>query len=259
MRTKEEIQELINLYIFGALEPSEKAEAEEYLKDPEFLNYYNETRFLLDHTAYSFEEDMQVPENLKSEILLKIDESSDIAGEDTALEQSDNVLRPNFFGRYGFAIAATIIGFLLIYTFTLTRQLNEQSTLIAKLQSEYEENHHFVDFVSKPEVFQVKLAATDQSNAAGSLAWDKKTNDAMLYVSNLMELPEKNVYQVWVVHKDDSIVEAMGTFKVNPDGTYMLTIGCMPKPSDTKAIHITMEPEGGMPEPTGNKYLSGFL
>ena len=107
MRSKTEIQELINLYIFGALEPSEKAEAEEYLKEPEYLNYYNETRFLLDHTAYSYEDELQVPENLKSEILLKIDESSEIAEENLTPEQSDNVLRPSFSSRYGFAIAAT--------------------------------------------------------------------------------------------------------------------------------------------------------
>jgi len=259
MKSKTEIQELINLYIFGALENTEIAEAEEYLKDPEFLSYYQETLFLLDQTAYSFEDELQVPENIKSEIMLKIEKTSSLEDENIASDKNDNVVRPSFFSRYGFAIAATIVGFLLIYTFALTRQLNEQSTLIAKLQSEYEENHHFVDFVSNPNVFQVKLAANDQSKAAGNLAWDKKSNDAMLYVSNLMELPEKNVYQVWVLHKDDSVVEAMGTFKVNPDGTYMLTIGCMPKPSDTKAIYITMEPEGGMPEPTGNKYLSGYL
>lgn len=254
MRTKAEIQELINLYIFDALEPEEKAEAEEYLKTPEYMDYYKETRFLLDSTAYSYEKDLEVPENIKSEILSEIDEITD-----KDAEIADNVIRPSFFNRYGFAMAASIAGLLLIYTFNLSQQLNEQKVLIAKLQSGYEENHHFVDFVSNPNVFQVRLAADDESNALGNLAWDKKTNDAMLYVSNLMEPPDKSVYQVWVVHKDDSVVEAMGTFRVNEDGTYMLTIGCMPKPSDTKAIFITMEPEGGMPEPTGTKYLSGYL
>lgn len=259
MRSKTEIHELLNLYIFGALDPTEKAEAEEYLKNPEFLSYYKATRFLLDHTAYSYEEELQVPENIKSEIFLKIEETSTLADENFPADQSDNVLRPSFFNRYGFAIAASVVGFLLIYTFTLTQQLNVQSTLITKLQSEYEENHHFVDFVNNPDVFQIKLAANDQSKAVGNLAWNKTSNDAMLYVSNLRELPDENVYQLWVLHKDNSVMEAMGTFNVNPDGTYMLTIGCMPKPSDTKAIYITMEPQGGMPEPTGNKYLSGYL
>jgi len=259
MRSKTEIQELINLYIFGSLDATEKVEAEDYLKNPEYLKYYNETRFLLDQTAYSYEEELQVPENIKSEIMSKIEEPSATVAESSSEEKSDNILRPNFFNRYQFAIAASIVGFLLIYTFTLSRQLNDQKTQIAKLQIEYEENHHFVDFVNNPEVFQVKLAADDDSNALGNLAWDKKSNDAMLYVSNLMEPPGKSVYQLWVVHKDNSVAEAMGTFKVNEDGTYMLTIGCMPKPSNTKAIFITMEPEGGMPEPTGNKYLSGSL
>ena len=253
MRSQEEIQELINLYIFGALDANEKAEAEQYLKDPEYLKYYNETRFLLNHTAHSFEEESEVPANIKSRIMSEIEDSDEVN------DQADNVIRPNFFSRYGFALAASLAGILLIYTFTLSQQLNEQKAQIAKLQASYEENHHFVDFVNNPNVFQVKLAADDNSNALGNLAWDQKSNDAMLYVSNLMEPPGKSVYQVWVVHKDNSVVEAMGTFRVNDDGTYMLTIGCMLKPSDTKAIFITMEPEGGMPEPTGTKYLTGYL
>ena len=252
MRSEAEIKELINLYIFGGLEPEEKAEAEEYLKTPEYMKYYRETQFLLDQSAFTYEEDAEVPPDIKSKIM------DEIEAQDTP-DIEDNVIRPSFTQKYGLAIAASIIGFLLIYTFTLSQQLNQQKAQIAKLQTGYEENHHFVDFVNKPDVFQVKLAADDDSNALGNLAWDKETNDAMLYVSNLMEPPGKSVYQVWVVHKDNSVAEAMGTFRVNEDGTYMLTIGCMPKPAETKAIFITMEPEGGMPEPTGNKYLSGYL
>ena len=251
MRSEAEIKELINLYIFGALDPGEKTEVEDYLKTPEYMNYYKETRFLLDQSAFSYEEDVQVPPEIKSKIM------EEIEAQDS--EVPDNVIRPSFTQKYGLAIAASMIGFLLIYTFILSQQLNQQKVQIAKLQAGYEENHHFVDFVNKPDVFQVKLAADDNSNALGNLAWDKETNDAMLYVSNMMEPPGKSVYQVWVVHKDNSIVEAMGTFRVNEDGTYMLTIGCMPKPADTKGIFITMEPEGGMPEPTGTMYLSGYL
>lgn len=253
MRSNKEIQELINLYIFGALDAAEKSEVEEYLKEPEYLKYFNETRFLLDQSAFSYEEEAEVPSDIKSKIMAEIE------GTQIPDSSSDNVIRPNFLSRYGFALAASLAGILLIYTFTLSQQLNEQKAQIAKLQAGYEENHHFVDFVNNPNVFQVKLAADDNSNALGNLAWDKESNDAMLYVSNLMEPPGKDVYQVWVVHKDNSVAEAMGTFRVNEDGTYMLTIGCMPKPSETKAIFITMEPDGGMPEPTGTTYLRGFL
>lgn len=252
MRSEAEIKELINLYIFGALDSDEKSEVENYLKTPKYMKYYRETRFLLNQSALSIEDELEVPPDIKSRIMTEIESQEES-------RTTDNVIRPDFTKKFGFAIAASIIGILLIYTFSLSRQLNEQKALIAKLEAGYEENHHFVDFVNNPDVFQVKLAADDNSNALGNLAWDKKSNDAMLYVSNLMEPPAKCVYQVWVVNKDNTIVKAMGTFRVNDDGTYMLTIGSMPNPKDTKAIFITMEPEGGMPEPTGMKYLSGYL
>jgi len=259
MRSDKEIRELINLYILGALDADEKAVANDYLKQAEYLKYYNETRFMVDHTAYSYEDDTPVPDNLKSDIMSKLDDIVDESQTESEKDLNDNVIRPSFFNRYGYAIAVSVVGFLLIYTFALTQQLKEQRLQIAKLQTESGESHHFVDFVNNPDVFQVKLAADDKSQALGNLAWNKSSNDAMLYVSNLKELRENNVYQVWVVNKDNSVIEAMGTFNVNPDGTFMLTIGCMPKPSDTKAIFITMEPDVGMPHPTGNKYLSGYL
>lgn len=116
-----------------------------------------------------------------------------------------------------------------------------------------------MDFINNPDVFSVQLTGEQSSKAHGKLAWNKKSNDAFLFVENLEMPGKKDVYQVWVVKDDNSVSEAMGTFKVNEDGTYILFIGCMPKPSNTKAIFVTMEPDGGMPHPTGMKYLTGYL
>ena len=253
MRSDQEIKELINLYILDALEDSERAEAEDYLKQPEYQNYYKETKFVLGETSYSIE-NYELPGDLKTEILSKIDslDSDELTG-------ADNVRQLSRIPKFGYAIAASIIAVLFIYTFHLNNKLNDQAQLLAEIQSEYKHTHEFIEFINNPNVFSVQLTGNDNSKALGKLAWNKQSNDAMLYVENLEMPPKKDVYQVWVVKNDNSVSEAMGTFKVNEDGTYMLFIGCMPKPSKTKAIFITMEPDGGMPHPTGMKYLSGYL
>ena len=141
----------------------------------------------------------------------------------------------------------------------MNAKLNEQNRILTEFQNEHKHDLQFMKFINNPNVISVELSGIQNSNAHGELAWNKESNDAFLFVENL-EMPEKkDVYQFWIAKKDGTVSEAMGTFKVNEDGTYMLFVGCMPEPSKVEGIFITMEPDGGMPEPTGTKYLSGSL
>jgi len=257
MRSDQEIKELINLYILGALEENEKAEAEEYIKKPEYTAYYKQTKFLLAETSYSIE-DYTLPESLKSELLSKID-TAETDDDEESSGGGGNVHYLDRFTKFGYAVAASIIAVLFIYSFYLNERLNDQALLLAELKSDSEHAHEFMEFINNPNVISIQLSGDSDSNAHGKLAWNKKSNDAILFVENL-EMPEKNdVYQFWVENNDETVSEPMGTFKVNEDGSHMLFIGCMPESSSTKAIFVTMEPDGGMPHPTGMKYLAGYL
>ena len=256
MTKENEIKELLNLYILGVLDEAEAAEVRDYLKQYEHLKYYKETALILAETVHSID-DVEVPSKLKDEIFSSIFPSGGEAHEELQIQPGSG--SRSYFPALPYAIAASVIAILFVYSLYLNVEINEQKALITKLTSESDESHHFADFVNNPDVFSIQLTSDKGAKALGKLAWNRVSNDAMLYVSNLNRLPKEKVYQIWVVHKDDSVVEAMGTFNVNKDGTYMITIGCMPDPSDTKAIFITMEPDGGMPHPTGNKYLSGYL
>ena len=265
MRSDQEIKQLINLYILSALEEDEKGEVEEYLKQPEYMRYYKETEFILAETSYSID-DYKLPDNLKMEIMAKIESpgsgnNNDFTdgsnGNDNNNEK--NVRRLSFMPRISYALAASIIAILFINTLYMNAKLNEQNRILTEFQNEHKHDLQFMKFINNPNVFSVELSGIQNSNAHGELAWNKESNDAFLFVENL-EMPEKkDVYQFWIAKKDGTVSEAMGTFKVNEDGTYMLFVGCMPEPSKVKGIFITMEPDGGMPEPTGTKYLSGSL
>ena len=42
-------------------------------------------------------------------------------------------------------------------------------------------------------------------------------------------------------------------------GQSMMEIDSMPRPSKEMQVLVTLEPEGGMPHPTGEVYLAGVL
>jgi len=76
-----------------------------------------------------------------------------------------------------------------------------------------------------------------------------------VYARDLPQLPEGQIYQVWLVTPAGTI--SAGTFAVNPAGR-----GWRPlRPSEplvsVERVFVTMEPTGGSPQPTGAEQLSG--
>jgi len=76
-----------------------------------------------------------------------------------------------------------------------------------------------------------------------------------VYARDLPQLPEGQIYQVWLVTPAGTI--SAGTFAVNPAGR-----GWRPlRPSEplvsVERVFVTMEPTGGSPQPTGPEQLSG--
>jgi anti-sigma-K factor RskA len=76
-----------------------------------------------------------------------------------------------------------------------------------------------------------------------------------VYARDLPQLPEGQIYQVWLVTPAGTI--SAGTFVVNPAGR-----GWRPlRPSEplvsVERVFVTMEPTGGSPQPTGPEQLSG--
>ena len=74
-----------------------------------------------------------------------------------------------------------------------------------------------------------------------------------LAMEGLQPRPRGESYQLWF-HADAGIVDA-GTFRVVP-GTKM-ELSSKTMPLGTKAVSITLEPAGGMPQPTGQEVLYG--
>jgi anti-sigma-K factor RskA len=71
----------------------------------------------------------------------------------------------------------------------------------------------------------------------------------------LPQTPEGMEYQLWVLREGKPT--SVGTFTVAEDGSAMLKLKALPTPTEIASFEVTIEPEGGMPQPTGMMYLTG--
>jgi hypothetical protein len=111
--------------------------------------------------------------------------------------------------------------------------------------------------LSAPDVARVDLAGQQVAPSASARAFWSRSRGLVFTGTNLPQLPAGRTYQLWVVTaqaplsagllKPDSQGGASGTFATPID---------IPTPV---AMAVTIEPEGGVPAPTGEKYLVGTM
>ena len=260
MDHKKKYEDQIALYALGLLTGDELKELEAYLEtgDEECLSLLEDCETVFTNLPYALE-DSPLPPGLEDKIM----DSLDSAGEPQAKESKPFLqdfwkgLSPTWLN-LGSAVAAAAIIFLFINTITLQNRLTLQEENMNDLVATLEKEEEMMDYVTNPEVSVVNLAGTmSDLGSSGRLFWDTDTSTAMLLVSNIPELVPGQTYQFWVLEDGDP--HSMGTFTVNQNGEHMMEINGMPEEKGRIEFAVTLEPEGGMPEPTGATYLVGSL
>lgn len=95
------------------------------------------------------------------------------------------------------------------------------------------------------------IAGTEfQPTAIGQLLVGHDGQNALLVASDLATLPPEQTYQLWLIGDSGPVSE--GVFTVNESGTGFLEVQTETAVFDYAAIGISVEPEGGSPQPTGD-------
>lgn len=105
----------------------------------------------------------------------------------------------------------------------------------------------------------VALGGMEDTARYGKILWDPERKVAVLQVS-LPPEPEGMDYQLWVIR--DSKPMAAGVFQVSAragDGMYRIEQLVETDRKHINAFAVTLEPQGGMPQPTGKMYLMGEI
>jgi len=254
---KEKYQDELTLFSLGLLKGYELRMLEEHLDTgcDICLQTLKENGMVLSSLAYSLDDSPLDPE-IETKIFDKIEtlESREQMPAKSGFWSSISPVWLNL----GSVVAVGLLIFLIINNMSLRNELSIQKQNMAELQAGVKKDTGMMDMLMDPDVKTVELAsALSGMDSSAKLMWDEETSGALLMVSKIPELKEGMEYQIWCM--EDGKPFSLGTFKVNKKGQTMMEIDFMPKPSKEMQLLVTLEPEGGMPHPTGATYLVGSL
>src|SRR5262245_47164147 len=129
--------------------------------------------------------------------------------------------------------------------------------LVADARRSALESQRTVLVLAAPDLARIDLAGQPAAPQASARAFWSRSRGLVFTASNLPQPPAGRGYQLWVLTAQPAPISA-GMLKLDSSGraTAMIeTPQDLPKPV---AMAVTLEPEAGVPSPTGDKYLVGL-
>jgi hypothetical protein len=114
-----------------------------------------------------------------------------------------------------------------------------------------------VAVLAAPDLARIDLAGQPVAPGATARAFWSRTRGLVFTASNLPAPPPGRAYQLWVLTAQPAPISA-GMLSIDANGRVTARFDTpldLPRPV---AMAVTLEPEGGVPAPTGEKYLVGL-
>ena len=137
------------------------------------------------------------------------------------------------------------------------RQIADARHTAADAESRVAVAESKVTVLAAPDLARIDLAGQPVAPQASARAYWSRSRGLVFTASNLPALPPGRVYQLWVLAKQPSPPISAGLLKPDPTGRVDIVFNTPPDLPKPVAMAVTIEPEGGVPAPTGDKYLVG--
>lgn len=142
----------------------------------------------------------------------------------------------------------------------LDREAARATGLAAELANAEADNERLAQamaIISSPAMKPVALAGLkDASGARGHAFVDPAGRRAVFVAANLPPLAPGKTYELWFIAAGKPV--PAGTFAVGPKGSATVPVaGALPDPAQIQLWAVTIEPQGGVPQPTGPMVLKG--
>jgi anti-sigma-K factor RskA len=177
----------------------------------------------------------------------------------------------HYLSRYRLSAAAAILLLisslgLFFFNQNLETDLKSQKELVAQkettirlLETEVERKSELLAILEARDVDLILMDGLEVNpNGFGKVVWDKQNGQALLQVANMPRVPTAKEYQLWFVINNQPF--SAGVFAVNdPAKDNFFKIQELNQSASQGAFAITLEPEGGSPQPTGDMYMLGSM
>jgi anti-sigma-K factor RskA len=264
----EHFENLCAAYVLNALDLEEQQEFEQLLQEgnEEQMQTFYELRSAANQLAFTTER-AEPSLAVKKQLMKRIKADTDTSG--TAATVTD--IKESSSNRSALAMAASfalllITLALVFYAFNLNSEINNKEELITQreaeiteLKNEVQQKEELLSILEARTVDLIVMSGLEVNpNGYGKVIWDPEKKQALLQVSNLPAVPAGKDYQLWLFKNNKPLPS--GVFAVNDpskDSFFKIEQMADANEQNANAFAITLEPEGGSPQPTGDIYLSG--
>lgn len=105
----------------------------------------------------------------------------------------------------------------------------------------------------------ISLAGQEVAPAASARVFlEPERRRALVFFHDLPANPGDKSYQLWIIRADQPKPESAGVFDVSASGEASLSVENLPVATEIKALAVTLEPRGGVAQPTNTTfYVAG--
>jgi anti-sigma-K factor RskA len=261
MALSEREQELLAAHALGVADPADAAEIARLLEraDPEVEELLADLR--LAGTALASAAPRRAPRpQLRAQILASLGPSRAAAPEAPGAAAPRRAAGLPWW--LGLAAAVALVA-LLFDDMKLRRQREDLRSQKASLSANLDEaraelaRRELVSRVMESEDVRVLFLGGHgpQPAARAKVFWSEKAKRGVLLGGQLAALPAEKQYQLWVFDKGKPV--DAGVFDVDPEGRALFESKDLSAIARAENFAVTVEPRGGVPQPTGPIVLVG--
>jgi len=255
--THQEAYDLLESYTLGTLEAAEYDLVEAHLdagcdECNARLHALGGLTVLMAHAVPQYD----APPDIRKKVFRHVHDASALAS-----------ARPRrLLGTGWMAAAVAILAFVILAWWTsdlkrgvgeLVADLNDARRELALLENDVAAQREAREMLGKPCTRLIDLAGVDPNpECYGKAILHPDIRSAVMFLYRMPKTPEGMTYQLWAVR--DGVPRSMGVFTIPKDGgDAIIKLPSLPDPTTIASFSVTIEPTGGVPEPTGMRYLIG--
>lgn len=155
-------------------------------------------------------------------------------------------------------VLGTALVFLKVQNRNLSDRVSELQRALERQTVEAARARAVFDVLTAPETVRVTLVPAQVRPTPQGKAFYNPQKGLLFYAANLPALPPDRTYQLWLVPVEGNPVSA-GVFQADAAGNGTILLPGLPPSLAAKAFAVTVEPAGGVPQPTGPKVLVGLV
>ncbi|HEY1011608.1 MAG TPA: anti-sigma factor [Herpetosiphonaceae bacterium] len=262
--TNDHVDDLIDLYALGALEPDQHAAVEQHLAQCAACSAeFARSAQVVDLLAWTPPQH-DPPAGSYQRLIERINSKEAPQRRPVAAPAAGWGARVRgwLFGSAGLRPALAMALLLLAigmggWNLILRSRLGDSEAQVAALRQAVESGQSLATLLGAPGTEVVPLADQDPAGHSGrtQLVVNRQHGAAYLAADGLAPLPAGQDYQLWFI-TDGGPVSA-GVFKVDEQGRAAFMLAGAPLPADAHAAGITVEPAGGSAQPSQPPFLMG--